>query len=435
MMNRSEPVITKGMVKMDSLNIVPEKKKDRRELGLYLHIPFCARKCDYCDFLSAPAASEEISHYIEAMRLEIEQYKGWTDGYIVPTVFIGGGTPSYIKAGHIERIMEVLSGVFTLDRQQLEATIEINPGTITKDKLLTYRKAGINRLSFGLQSVNNEELRLLGRIHTYEQFEENYRLARELGFDNINIDLMSALPGQTLPSWENTLYKVTGLKPEHISAYSLILEEGTKFYERYHSGARENAALPDEDTDRQIYHRTKELLESSGYQRYEISNYAKPGYECRHNNSYWIGTEYLGIGLGASSLINGTRFSNLHEYAQYCKLCALYKENGNNQKKCEANDKNPGMRMQDVIGLRTALEVLTVKDQMEEFMFLGLRRCEGISKTDFLHRFGVEIELIYGRQIRQMVTDGLILVCEDNLQLTDYGIDISNYVFTRFLLD
>jgi oxygen-independent coproporphyrinogen-3 oxidase len=277
--------------------------KQTRELGIYIHIPFCVKKCAYCDFLSAPATEEMKQEYINALLTEIKSYSGNTKEYIVPNIFFGGGTPSCISADAVLSIMEAIREVFAVDIERLEATIEVNPGTVTRDKLEQYKNAGINRLSFGLQSTNDEELKLLGRIHTFEQFLENYHLARELGFHNINIDLMSALPGQTLSSWENTLETVLKLKPEHISAYSLIIEEGTQFYDLYRPGTKGAAELPDEDTDRLMYQRTKEILELNGYRRYEISNYAKPGFECRHNSSYWIGTDYLGVGLGASSLL------------------------------------------------------------------------------------------------------------------------------------
>ncbi|HCA69983.1 MAG TPA: coproporphyrinogen III oxidase, partial [Lachnospiraceae bacterium] len=296
-------------------------KSDRKEeLGLYVHIPFCVKKCDYCDFLSAPATEEMKKNYIRALLSEIRSYKGKTNGYTVPTVFIGGGTPSAIPASDIEKIMEEIWDTFLVDSDRLEATIEVNPGTVTREKLLAYQRAGINRLSFGLQSTDDRELKMLGRIHSYEEFKDNYELAREAGFHNINIDLMSSLPGQTVQTWENSLRTVTALKPEHISAYSLIIEEGTPFYERYGKGALHQGELPEEETDRLLYHRTKELLEESGYHRYEISNYARAGYECRHNSSYWIGTEYLGLGLGASSLFGGARFHNGNDIREYIRL-------------------------------------------------------------------------------------------------------------------
>lgn len=426
------------MNKLDSL-VNGNKSLDYRDLGLYIHIPFCAKKCDYCDFLSAPATQDVIHNYFEAMLTEIETYRGSTGDYVVPTIFFGGGTPSVVAASYIERIMNAIRQVFVVDDSRLEVTIEMNPGTITKDKLEVYRQAGINRLSIGLQSVNNEELSLLGRIHTYEQFEDNYKLARELGFHNINIDLMSALPGQTLQTWEHTLNKVIGLKPEHISAYSLIIEEDTKFYEQYHEGAKAFEQLPDEDTDRRMYHRTKEILLENGYHRYEISNYAKPSYECRHNSSYWVGTDYLGIGLGAASLIEGTRFSNEKDLNKYIELCNI-KKNGyecsNQKNNCKSNVMADSRSIRnDCIGLRTNIEELTLQQKMEEFMLLGLRICAGVSKKDFLQRFGIEIDAIYGEVLKQLSNQKLLEMKEDIICLTEYGIDVSNYVLAEFLLD
>jgi len=416
-------------------NNVITKRSEQKDMGLYIHIPFCVKKCDYCDFLSAPATEEMKKKYFDAMLIEIESYDKTMEGYVVPTIFFGGGTPSCVDAIYIRRIMEAVKKVFMIDQQRLEASIEVNPGTITKEKLIAYKEAGINRLSFGLQSTNNRELSLLGRIHTYEQFEENYHLAREVGFENINIDLMSALPGQTLVSWENTLNTVVDLKPEHISAYGLIIEEGTQFFDRYQETSPNYQELPDEEADRLIYHRTKEILELHGYHRYEISNYAKQGYECRHNSSYWIGTDYLGIGLGASSLLNSTRFLNLQDIKQYIQLCDNIKNKAFLQKNfksvnetCELTEDNP-------IGLRKDFELLTRDQRMEEFMFLGLRMCDGVSKNDFLERFGVEMDHVYGDVFQKLIKNNLLHTRGDKIQLTEYGIDVSNSVLSVFLLN
>lgn len=415
--------------------------EEKQELGIYLHIPFCIKKCDYCDFLSAPATDEVINMYFDAMMTEIDSYSGNTGNYVVKTVFFGGGTPSCVKPHYIKKLMEAISRVFTIDRKQLEATIEINPGTISEEKLLIYREAGINRLSFGLQSADNKDLSILGRIHTYEQFIENYQLARSLGFDNINIDLMSALPGQTVSAWESTLNKVIALKPEHISAYSLIIEEGTKFYDRYYKEAKGYEELPEEETDRLIYHKTKEILERFGYYRYEISNYAlkrhgnEGTYECRHNCSYWIGTDYLGIGLGASSLINGARFSNMDDIIQYIDRCNQYK--GNRSK--TNTEQNNYMLMKpmnrDLIGIRLNYECLTKEQKMEEFMILGLRMCAGVSKRMFSQRFGIELEDVFSTVLEQLQKKQLIEIQDDRIHLSDFGIDVSNTVLADFLLN
>ena len=406
-----------------------------RELGLYIHIPFCVRKCDYCDFLSAPATDAAKAEYMEALLTEIKSYQGRTSEYIVPTVFIGGGTPSCIPAEDIIRIMEELHRSFHMEEAVLEATIEVNPGTVNKEKLLQYRDAGLNRISFGLQSTEKEELKRLGRIHSFEEFAENYKLAREVGFHNINIDLMSALPGQTPASWEKTLNTVIAMNPEHISAYSLIIEEGTKFYDRYHPGSADQQELPDEDTDRLIYYKTAELLEPAGYHRYEISNYAKMGYECRHNNSYWIGTEYLGLGLGAASLLDGARFSNMRDIKQYNLHCNGYNIALNDRKLVHINRLDGSSISKDPLGIRTEHQVLSKAEQMEEFMFLGLRRCDGISKSTFLERFGITITSAYGPILRALEKKQLINIEGDYIRLTGQGIDLSNMVLAEFLFD
>ncbi|MDF2907281.1 MAG: hypothetical protein K0R34_2602 [Herbinix sp.] len=407
----------------------------RRELGLYIHIPFCVRKCEYCDFLSAPGTEEMKKEYVEALLNEIGSYHGRTSDYIVPTIFFGGGTPSCISEEDICRIMDAIRQTFVISEEQLEATIEVNPGTVTKEKLLGYRRAGINRISFGLQSTDNNELKCLGRIHCYEDFVQNYSLARELGFHNINVDLMSALPRQTEASWENTLRTVAELEPEHISAYSLIIEEGTGFYERYRPGAAYEKDLPDEETDRRIYYRTKELLERYGYRRYEISNYAKKGYVCRHNDSYWVGTEYLGLGLGASSLLGGARFSNLHDLKKYITLCNQLKPNNLEQYSDKNDDKISSSMAEDPLEIRINNNYLTREEQMEEFMFLGLRRCEGISKDVFLRRFEESIEAIFGHVLIQLEQKKLIENSGNWIRLTEYGIDVSNSVLSEFLFN
>ena len=411
----------------------------QEDLGLYIHIPFCVKKCDYCDFLSAPASERIQKAYVEALLIEIESYQGRTSGYRVPTLFIGGGTPSCIEGEEIKRIMNRIEQVFCLSSDRWEATIEVNPGTVTREKLLSYREAGLNRISFGLQSADNRELENLGRIHSFEEFLENYHLARSLGFYNINVDLMSALPGQTNEAWERTLRGVAELDPEHISAYGLIIEEGTKFYERYGQGARQEPGqgqeLPDEDTDRRMYYKTKQVLEEYGYHRYEISNYAKEGYECRHNNSYWERTQYLGLGLGAASLVKNERFTNRKNLTEYLSLC---KEFG----MCRLEAEETGSTVQqgealsrDMIGIREESTSLTRKDQMEEFLFLGLRKCDGIRISEFERCFETEIFQVYGDVLKQLEKKRLIEIREDRLRLTDLGIDLSNSVLSEFLFE
>ena len=296
---------------------------------------------------------------------------------------------------------------------EAEITIEANPGTLTQTKLSDYRKAGINRISLGLQSADDWEMGLLGRIHTYDEFLKSYQRVRLAGFDNVNVDLMSALPGQTLESWEKTLKKVLMLKPEHISAYSLIVEEGTPFYDLYGDGREAYPPLPDEDTERDMYYLTQDILAKYGFIRYEISNYAKPGKECRHNIGYWTGVDYLGLGLGSSSYISGYRFHKERDLETYLDM--------------STKKGFPGSLYQDITSL-------TIREKMEEFMFLGLRMMNGVSGSDFAARFGQNMWNVYGQQIRALKEEGLLEVREPRIWLTDRGIDVSNYALSYFLL-
>lgn len=379
----------------------------KKELELYLHIPFCVSKCKYCDFLSAPSGEEQRQIYVERLCRRIRY---WSDvihnyGYEIVSIFVGGGTPSILTEAQITQVFEAVHESFPI-REDAEITLEMNPGTDVKDKLPVYRELGINRLSMGLQSADNEELKCLGRIHTYEDFRQVYQWAREAGFTNINVDLMSAIPGQTLESYEDTLRKVADLEPEHISAYSLIIEEGTPFYERYGEG-RHAEELPDEDIERQMYVRTGEILEDYGYHRYEISNYAKDGYECRHNLGYWDRKEYLGLGAGASSLMDHIRWK-------------------------EPDHIGPSTGL--VLEEREDFTRLRRKDEMEEFMFLGLRKINGVSEYDFYKSFRVSIDEIYKESIENLIKEGLLVREEDRIRLTDRGIDLSNYALSQFLL-
>ena len=405
--------------------------ENRNPIGIYIHIPFCEAKCAYCDFLSGPSSNENKKRYVDALVEQIKEYSYLNEEYYIRTIFIGGGTPSSIDPMDIRRILETVYEIFGIENtnnsnennqqtlqstNSIEITIETNPGTLTKEKLLIYKESGINRISMGLQSVNDRELKLLGRIHTFGQFEHNYHLARECGFTNINIDLMSALPGQTVDTWERTLKTVIELNPEHISAYSLIIEEGTPFYERYADGSE----LPSEDEDRQMYYLTKKLLKEAGYERYEISNYAKPGFESKHNSSYWERIDYIGFGLGASSCINNTRFHNEDDLA-------LYIEEGIRIQ--NENSVSFGERFE-----RKDLQQLTLQEQMEESMFLGLRMMKGVDMNQFEQQFEVQFDTIYGKIVKDMVSDGLLVIKDHHLSLTERGIDLSNYVMSEFLL-
>lgn len=386
---------------------------DNREnvLSLYIHVPFCVRKCLYCDFLSAPADDETREQYIKSLKREITEKSKKYKQYKVDSVFLGGGTPSVLTASQTWDIMQLIKEKFVL-LEDAEITIEVNPGTADSNKLQIYFESGINRLSIGLQSADNRELEIIGRIHTYEDFLQIYHAARQVGFCNVNVDLMSGLPGQTMRSYQDTLQRVLRLHPEHISAYSLIIEEGTPFFDRYGqtpsiSEKRQYPLLPDEDTERAMYELTNTLLCENGYHRYEISNYARDGYECRHNSGYWERHNYLGFGLGAASMIENRRWKNGSELSHYLK-CLFDKENE---------------------------QMLTKKEQMEEFMFLGLRLIKGVSSEVFARCFGVSLESVYGKQIAGLVEDRLLRYTEEgNLSLTKRGIDVSNIVMAEFLL-
>lgn len=392
-----------------------------KELELYLHIPFCVRKCAYCDFLSGPSDGQLRQRYVDALIKEIKGYKDrFHDACRITSIFIGGGTPSLLSEDQTGDIFHALHQTFCIE-ETAEITIEANPGTVTARKLAVWKAAGINRLSIGLQSVNDAELKMLGRIHTYQEFLETYRAARKQGFDNINIDLISAIPGQTAESWKHTLLTAAGLEPEHISAYSLIIEEGTPFYEYYGGHAEETVqsvsdpagkqmpGLPDEDTERVIYELTARLLSEYGYQRYEISNYAKDGRACRHNLGYWERKEYLGIGLGASSLIGHQRYHHISDLETYIDKV---------------------LRNEDI---KEDTEELSLSDEMEEFMFLGLRETAGVSVQKFREAFGKNMFDVYGKQLEKLKNEGLIEMKADMVRLTERGIDVSNAVFVEFL--
>lgn len=328
--------------------------------------------------------------------------------YRVVSIFIGGGTPSMVMPEFLVELMAAVGKYYQL-AENAEITIEVNPGTVDERALHHYRQAGVNRLSIGLQSAHNKELAALGRVHTYGEFLEAYYIARRCGFSNVNVDIMSALPGQTLKSYLDTLEKVLALEPqpEHISAYSLILEEGTVLWEQVRQG---RLVLPDEDTDRELYSMTKAVLERAGYIRYEISNYARPGCECRHNCGYWRRKDYAGFGLGAASLINNVRFKNGDDLQAYLR--------------------NPS-------GCREDRHILSIGEQMEEFMFLGLRMTEGISAEEFARCFGKSLEEVYEAVIEKNRGDGLLewrSGTPGRLALTEKGLDLANYVMAQFLL-
>ena len=400
-------------------------------LEIYIHIPFCVKKCDYCDFLSAPADLETKEKYVEALINEIKLNKNKMSEYVVDTVFIGGGTPSLLEENQISKIMSVLKDNCNMSENP-EITIECNPGTITESKLLEYKKSGINRISFGLQSANDEELKSIGRIHNYAGYLESYNLARKCGFDNINVDLMSALPGQTLKSYEETLNKVVRLEPEHISAYSLIVEENTLMYDRVKKAQIKGInILPDEESERKMYYLTNNILRSNGYRKYEISNYSKPGKECKHNIGYWQRKEYLGFGIGAASLYKENRYNNISDINKYIEVLT------NNIKENSINNVGNSSEVENQVNILNSivknLQQLTERDRMEEFMFLGLRMMEGVSMEKFEQYFGKTYMEVYGKVQKRMEDKRFLINDNGYVKLTEFGIDLSNYVMSEFL--
>lgn len=378
------------------------KNNKTASMEIYIHIPFCAKKCEYCDFLSGPAGGKEQRAYVQALLKEIRAAEEG-QGRSVSSIFIGGGTPSLLKEDLLGSILNEIYKKFNLE-PGAEISIEVNPGTVSSKKLEAYRRMGINRLSIGLQSTDDRELKTLGRLHNYAQFLETYQAAGNAGFDNINIDLMSALPDQTYEGWVANLRRTAELSPAHISAYSLIIEEGTPF-------AMRELNLPDEETEYRMYEDTAAILEEYGYEQYEISNYAKKGRRCRHNVGYWTRCDYLGLGLGAASLWGKKRFSNTADMEEYLRNSAFPER------------------------IRLMEPVLSREDEMAEFMFLGLRMTEGVSEAAFRQGFGVEMREIYGEVLKKYTGMELLEEKDGRIFLTRKGIHVSNSVMSDFLLE
>ena len=373
-----------------------------KELGLYIHIPFCKKKCDYCDFLSFENKNELIDNYIEILINEIknEAKKISKEEYEITTIYFGGGTPSFIDLKYIINILEILKENFNLNNAEI--TLEINPGTVDENKLRTYFKNGINRLSIGLQETNNNLLKQLGRIHTYDDFLETYNIARKIGFKNINIDLMIGIPNQTLFNIDSSLEKIINLNPEHISVYSLILEENTKLEKKI---LNKEYILPEEKFERKMYWKVKEKLEKNNYIQYEISNFSKQNYESKHNLNCWNQEEYIGFGLGAHSYFNNIRYSNTDDINKYLK---------NNEEKI-------------------IHEKQTREEKMKEYMMLGLRKIEGVSISKFEQKFSIHPLFYFRFEISKLEEIDLIEVDLDNIKLTKKGLDLANQVFQEFV--
>ncbi len=367
-------------------------------IGLYIHIPFCMKKCKYCDFNSFCFTESDKKNYLLALSNEMEKYKGAS----CDTVFVGGGTPTSLNLEELSFLLSKINENFILS-EACEFTVEANPKTLNREKLELMRRYGVTRLSVGVQSFNDNELLKLGRVHTAGEAEETILLCKKYGFDNINIDIMSAIPDQTIKSFEYNIEKAIDLNPAHISCYSLILEEGTPLYSEYKKG---ELNLPDEETERRIYELCYDMLEKSGYLQYEISNFAKKGFESKHNMKYWQCREYIGLGLSAHSYMGGVRFSNTDSFSSYINGEYLKKER----------------------------EILTSEDKMSEFMFMGLRMTKGVSEEEFYKRFGIEMKQVFEKPLSKFIKMGMIEEENGFLRLSHNALSVSNQIMCEFII-
>ena len=375
-----------------------------KKIGVYIHIPFCKQKCYYCDFISFPNIEKMQEKYVQALLKEIENFIKENQELKIETIYIGGGTPSYIDSKYIEKILSLFN-----KKNLIESTIEVNPGTVNKEKLEAYKKAGINRLSIGLQSTSNRLLKQIGRIHKFEDFLNTYNLAKNIGFNNINVDLMIGLPNQNIADIKKSLEEVVKLNPTHISVYSLIIEENTPIAQMVEKG---ELNLPDEEEERNMYWYVKNFLELQGYNHYEISNFSKKGYESKHNLDCWEQKEYVGFGLAAHSYINRIRYSNTDNLEKYIKNCEEGRFNEN----------------------KTIQEKQNHFTQEQEYMLLGLRKIDGVSIQNFKNKFGENPIFVFRNELNKLVEEKLLKVTEDNIMLTNKGLDLANLVWEEFVL-
>ena len=375
------------------------------KISLYIHIPFCAQKCLYCDFPSFARKDHLRKAYIEALNKEIISLREKHNNLEINTIFIGGGTPSVLEADELECLLKEVAKLNMA--KDIEYSMECNPGNLTEEKLEVMKKYGVNRISMGLQAKQDNLLKGLGRIHNYKTFKENFLLAKKVGFNNINVDLMFGLPNQRLNEWEETLREIISLEPAHISAYSLIIEEGTAFYNLYEN---DKLKLPTEEEERKMYHLAKKILEENGFNQYEISNYAKEGKECRHNLAYWNMDNWIGVGSASASYMNGKRIKNISSVEEYINSI---NEKGEAVEEIINNSKN---------------------DNMEEFMFMGLRKINGIDENEFKKRFSMNINDVYGEILNKYIDEGLLIRESGRIFLSEKGIEISNIIMADFLL-
>lgn len=384
------------------------RNKEKKPLGLYLHIPFCRAKCAYCDFCSVPGAGDEKMHaYAEALCLDMEDYAEGARDYQVDTVFIGGGTPTVLPAKDLLRIVESVGENFSL-ADEAEFTIEANPATVDEKTLRRLNRAGVNRLSFGLQSAHNSELKALSRIHTREEFEASFYEARDAGFDNINVDLMYGIPGQNEVSFASTLEYVASLSPEHISAYSLRIEKDTAFGQNPAIGER----LPSDEIQYNMYMNMIDFLGSRGYQQYEISNFSKPGRRCQHNLKYWHCEEYLGLGAAAHSYYGGRRVAYTRDIDKYMREM-----------------ENPGS-VSDIFSENT---VIDMKEAEVEYVMLAFRLYEGVSPVRYQRAFGQDFEEKYLPRMQRYLNGGFIVRRGDGYAFSPKGMFVSDYILSDIL--
>ena len=381
----------------------------KEELGIYIHIPFCKKKCYYCDFISYCNKNEFVDDYIKCLKKEIINFtQKYKDIYDITTIYIGGGTPSSIEEKYIKDIIDTIDKNLVKIKDVKEVTIEVNPGTITKQKLEQYKSSGINRISIGLQSTNNKLLEEIGRIHNFNEFLETYNMARKVGFKNINVDLMLGLPNQTINDLSDSINEIIKLNPEHISIYSLILEENTVLYNLVEQG---KLTLPTDELERNMYWYVKNKLELNNYNHYEISNFAKEGYESKHNWNCWEQKQYVGFGASAHSYLKDKRFSNTENLEQYINNI----ENDNIQKNYIIHEN------QDI------------EDKKKEYMLLGLRKIEGVSIQKFKNKFKDNPIYLFRNELQKLIEENLLEIDGDNIRLTNKGLDLANIVWEEFV--
>ena len=385
-----------------------------KELGIYIHIPFCKQKCYYCDFVSFSNKEEYIEKYVETVKREIDSYD--LSNYNITTIYIGGGTPSRIPSEKIQEILEKIKQKISENQtrwEDIEITIELNPGTVDEEKIKKYKEIGINRLSIGLQSTNNKLLKEIGRIHTFEDFKNTYNLVKKVGFENINVDLMIGLPNQTISDVKESLNEIIKLNPTHVSVYSLIVEENTKMEQLINN---KELQLPDEELERQMYWYVKNILELNGYNHYEISNFAKKEKESKHNLNCWEQKEYIGLGLAAYSYLNGIRYGNTSDIEKYINVQDFF-----------------DISELEKSGIRIVDEVQSLEDKRKEYMLLGLRKIDGVSIKKFKEKFVENPIFLFRKELEKLVNEKLISIDGDFIRLTNKGLDLANIVWEEFV--